>query len=809
MSAAPQAELGERLGALERRLAEPEARREAGRELLALARALEQQGGTAALGRSEAYALARAAALLAALEPEARPEELDPQALLASAARLAAACGDAGVAAYAATKEAESLRDHGHLADAEQRARMALEALGTRAPDQAVPLWLVCAQVARAEGRLDEALAAADEAEAAAGRLAPKDRRRPLARANVLGVRVELFLALGLADLAAGASLEEVELARALGGAYRGRALRHRVAVLLAQSRHEALEQAVEQALAEPALFPGPTERAGILLCRALSRAERARLEPGLGPVADAELAEVLAVPGLPAADRASATLARVELAQRRGALAESAALLDAAAGLGELSEGLEGDAWLAALRHRQARLALDPQALRTSAAALERAWTRFLERWRSLAPRPGGLGFLKYGTRRFVIAEVVRAALVATGDEAGRRAALERVLEAQALGTFARRAGYVPEPFEVLRASLTRDDRGCLLFLPGYDGVHVFAFDARGIAYAELAAPPALEALRRAWVELLLDPPPGATRTRAALAEDPRGRALADALLPAPVRARLAGWRAVTVVSPDLAGYLPFEFLPFEGGFLGDARAVSYLPSLPVGALLAGRTVPDDAAGPAWALVAAPELGEAFEPLVLAPGALEDLTGGSAAERSWTALGPQATRDALRDPRVARARVLHLYTHGVVLPDRERYAALALAPASEEDDGIVDCAWIEAHVAAPPLVIVSACRAAAGPTRSGDDVPAHLGGAFLAAGARCVLVAPVPLAAETQQRLVAALGAGLRAGATVDEALRQARAALARDPSSADPRLALVHAVGLGDTVPFPRAPR
>src|SRR5262249_5872128 len=124
-------------------------------------------------------------------------------------------------------------------------------------------------------------------------------------------------------------------------------------------------------------------------------------------------------------------------------------------------------------------------------------------------------------------------------------------------------------------------------------------------------------------------------------------------------------------------------------------------------------------------------------------------LTAAFAPERCEVRSRELATRDALLDARVRDAAILSVFAHGAYdalgRDDDERPAALVLAPRAPDDDGILWCSDVE-RLHAPPLVELLACSGARGPARLGDDCAGHLVGAFLAAGADCVIASRTDL---------------------------------------------------------------
>jgi CHAT domain-containing protein len=122
---------------------------------------------------------------------------------------------------------------------------------------------------------------------------------------------------------------------------------------------------------------------------------------------------------------------------------------------------------------------------------------------------------------------------------------------------------------------------------------------------------------------------------------------------------------------------------------------------------------------------------------------------------------------------------VLHVLAHGSYDGERERGAFLALRTRVFSED-------VEALGGCARLVVLSACSSARGPERFGSDNLAHLGGAFLRAGARCVILTRAEVLLGRTLRLDAALHESLATGESVAEALRRARvAAVDEDPFS------------------------
>ena len=99
-----------------------------------------------------------------------------------------------------------------------------------------------------------------------------------------------------------------------------------------------------------------------------------------------------------------------------------------------------------------------------------------------------------------------------------------------------------------------------------------------------------------------------------------------------------------------------------------------------------------------------------------------------------------------------------------------------------------------------PELVILSACGAARSPFRRGEDGVDHLGGAFLNAGARAVVLSHQDIEVESTVRMMGVFHTRLRAGDSPARALLEARRSLADDSGFDHPFFhSLIHVTGLG----------
>ncbi|MFH1999008.1 MAG: CHAT domain-containing protein [Planctomycetota bacterium] len=544
----------------------------------------------------------------------------------------------------------------------------------------------------------------------------------------------------------------------------------------------------------------------------------------------------------------AALTLARIELDEGRTdeasqwlARAEEARVVDregrSSAGAGSRS------AYHAAL---QARLLIESgssaERLRESLKPFTQELCALVEQLSSMPIRSGGVGFLYYDDRRLFVSELIRLHLQIAGPHQGAERAFEDLLPAQNLGSLARALQVAPAGLPEIRAKLLAAGRGILSYLPAPDRSYVLALDSDGIIAVELPSEQLLLQARSRMVRLLWsshsDP---SQNERLHEAE----RDLADLLLPPLIQDKLESWDEVILVGLDLLGWTPFECLPLASGKrVGIEKAVSWLPSLAVGVHLADHAqalIPGSAdsdstrTGPAEVLMLlAPEHGPALNELDRQPDPIrlsaeqvrsfKDAVHGRAMELR---LGKEATEERLTEATLDSIRLLCLFAHGANRRQNgsgvktgdprsegahsifERPATLVLSP-TDRCDGLLCPNEVE-KIASPPVVVLAACGAAAGPVRYGDDGIHHLGGAFFQAGAMTVLLTRAKLEQQSTAWLTALFIENLvYRGFAPARALQEARKAVAACPEYSHPFFhSMLQVVGLGHVPVFEPDPR
>jgi CHAT domain-containing protein len=406
---------------------------------------------------------------------------------------------------------------------------------------------------------------------------------------------------------------------------------------------------------------------------------------------------------------------------------------------------------------------------------------------WQREPVRVGGLGFLQFAQRRNLFA--ARVAVMCALAPTCAAEALATLLPAQAMGSQARRLSLAPGDLREVQARLVPPNGGMLVFLPAHVGPGVFAVTRSEITYWPLPSTRGLVDDLRRHRELLL--------ARAHDAEhiaglQRTGRAIWDLIVPPQLQALVQQWQACVVVGRALLNDLVFEALPGRERWLGCELAISYLPSLQLGLLLAQRPSPAPAS-PDRVLLAATRADSEFA-LPLRRNDLEALA------RLWprTRLlaGTAATRERLRDA-VSHARVLHVIAHGVSgageLADERPYGLML-------HDGVLTCGRIEQMEAVGELVVLGVCGGATGPQRRGDDASGQVASAFLFAGARAVVAADAEIELQQAVRVSTILHRELRNGAGVAEAMRHARAQEMQAGHHAG--ILSLGVIGLGDLV-------
>ncbi len=369
-------------------------------------------------------------------------------------------------------------------------------------------------------------------------------------------------------------------------------------------------------------------------------------------------------------------------------------------------------------------------------------------------------------------------------------------------------------------------DDETLLLeYVLGDERSHVFVIARDSVATHTLAGSASLRrAVRRATA--LLDArrlrprfEDAARRARRLAAADrawPRAAAELSRLLLEPLAGRL-GTRRLVIVVPGALQEVPFAALP-EPGVAGgpplvEAHEIVAAPSASVLLTLRAQVRATSGDGPLVAVLADPVFDardqrlrgvrvarasaatlraareESIGPLERLPRTrweAERIRALAPAGSVDVALGFDAARERLDDPRLRAARILHFATHAFVDGRRPELSGLVLSLFDRRGrprDGVLRLDDVYRLPLSAELVVLSACRTALGREIRGEGLQSLARG-FLHAGARRLVASlwstPDTATAELMTRFYRAL---LSAGRPPAAALRAAQLALRRDP--------------------------
>ena len=577
-----------------------------------------------------------------------------------------------------------------------------------------------------------------------------------------------------------------------------------------------ALELSITAALQRDVYTRYPDHKLRLLERLGLGLKEAARTKPADADRARALLEAAAVEPKRQASARILPELGLAELDYRASNWAGAQKHIKAAAEAMGAPERREEAHLYAAWLASSARLLVDRPDVAPSKDAwiemrgkLERALARGVEESSQRELRPGGHGPLHGADQRSLISELLRLDVSVQPGAAGIEAALSHLLSTESTGTLARKLAVPATSLAGVRALVGRtDDHALLVYFPAPYRTHLFVVRPDSIEQFLLPERDAVEAARSDAERSMQRPIEGDSREWQTRERDGALTRLADLLLPKQVLDRLKGCTHWTIVGGDLLGPVPFEALSPYGACLGTTHAITRLPSLAIGARLAARSSRQPASaeqsGAGAVLLLSAPLGAQLD---LADSAVDEVIATYPATTRRLLVGRAGTLASLRQA-APSATVAQLIAHGRYDAQRERPAGMMLVAADGGAEAFVGAEELET-LDAPPLVVLTVCGAARAPKRRGDAGAADLVGALLSAGdrARCVVLSSYDLDVEAARQLSIRFHTALVHGESPSEALRTARAALARDPHFADPfHHALVVAVGLGHEPLFGR---
>jgi CHAT domain-containing protein len=165
--------------------------------------------------------------------------------------------------------------------------------------------------------------------------------------------------------------------------------------------------------------------------------------------------------------------------------------------------------------------------------------------------------------------------------------------------------------------------------------------------------------------------------------------------------------------------------------------------------------------------------------------------------------IGDRASERALKDRDLERYDILHFAVHAIADQARPERSAVLLAPGGRTEDGLLQSREIQSLNLTGRTVVLSACQTASGTVLSGEGV-LSLARSFFEAGAQAVIGSRWPIRDEDAAWLFEVFYQRLGQGASLSEALKDAKmqAIQAGRPAAAWASLVLL---GDGEVRPFP----
>ncbi|MGE0144046.1 MAG: CHAT domain-containing protein [Planctomycetota bacterium] len=642
--------------------------------------------------------------------------------------------------------------------------------------------WTALAQVHRELGTRGDAQAVVGKL---LNRLRTMGRAQSEDYARALAVRADIAIELGQMERA----LADLDAAREVSLAVESRDLEFEIymsmlGALLAQGRSERVLR-----LTASLANRSQSETAQIQVSRGTALLHMGKSDARHLAEAATTLDAALACATLPPEFRAFAVNRRIEVALARGQDSEA---LDHFSKLGTdrsairdrlLRDEATGAHFDLVSLLSEIEIAKRSDAMHEQLDLHRNALGCLLRSWRTLGLDAEGIGRMHLAWPNRLITSLIQLELVASPGAAGETNAVEVLLQAHAAFGLAEAIPGPTASLAQLRSSLAAD-HGILAIQAAPTACLAIWLEKTEVAFFQLPGSQEIESLARS-VNRQLDENGTDTESIESSID-----ALTAALLPPELKREVEQARLLTIASADLLGSPAFEVLPHSaGGSLGEHVAIDRTTSLVAWHRLRSR----DGELRDAALVAS------LSPSSRHRGVDSERTGAVPADyatrvlAAWSSrkalvfVDQTATVDSFRLAAAQPQRFLHLLGHGVWEAESDIGAVISVTPSPTYPDGVISEREIRRLPSCAPVIMLSSCRIGATKQRIGDSDLNSLGGAFLRQGARSVIQSRFPLQIGHHSRFAGRVHALLAAGATVADAVRQARRDFAQHSRSPD----------------------